>query len=199
MGKYCGFWFGKSETQGKRHCPVCNELIPDNVSVCPYCDEPVDPVQTMAHVMTEKVISVHRCHAMVFAPWLAASVIAIIIIIYITGLLPNFIFIFTFIVCSMVYIVCLGCIYETICRMILYFTSEYIIRGDGININQAKFLNIIQFIDLKYCVSVSIESFHANLNCGTVKIVTTDGKVHKLRQIIDPCGFKDSIDNLLLN
>ena len=99
----------------------------------------------------------------------------------------------------MVYIVCLGCIYETICRMILYFTSEYIIRGDGININQAKFLNIIQFIDLKYCVSVSIESFHANLNCGTVKIVTTDGKVHKLRQIIDPCGFKDSIDNLLLN
>ena len=81
MGKYCGFWFGKSETQGKRHCPVCNELIPDNVSVCPYCDEPVDPVQTMAHVMTEKVISVHRCHAMVFAPWLAASVIAIIIII----------------------------------------------------------------------------------------------------------------------
>ena len=39
--KHCGYWFNEKVTpqKGFRHCPVCDEIIPDGSSSCPYCNE----------------------------------------------------------------------------------------------------------------------------------------------------------------
>lgn len=45
--KYCGYWFDaeyQPEEVPKRRCPICDEIIPDDVSVCPYCDETIGNV-----------------------------------------------------------------------------------------------------------------------------------------------------------
>lgn len=41
--KHCGYWF-KDEVSlaaGFRRCPVCDEIIPEDVKACPCCDEPI--------------------------------------------------------------------------------------------------------------------------------------------------------------
>ena len=41
--KHCGYWFDEKKTlkPGFRRCPVCDEVIPADVSVCPCCDEEI--------------------------------------------------------------------------------------------------------------------------------------------------------------
>lgn len=47
--KYCGHWFDEEKSSGEdaRRCPVCDEIIPKDVSICPFCNEPVgkEPVE----------------------------------------------------------------------------------------------------------------------------------------------------------
>ena len=45
--KHCGHWFDekKSIRPGYRRCPICDEIIPDDVEVCPCCDEYVGPTE----------------------------------------------------------------------------------------------------------------------------------------------------------
>lgn len=41
--KHCGHWFnvGPVPEKGFRHCPVCDEIIPEGSSTCPRCNEPI--------------------------------------------------------------------------------------------------------------------------------------------------------------
>ena len=45
--KHCGYWFDTEYLPKdvlKRRCPICDEIIPDDVLVCPYCDETIGNV-----------------------------------------------------------------------------------------------------------------------------------------------------------
>lgn len=44
--KHCNYWFENKDSvaPGYRRCPICNEIIPDDVTICPCCDEPIEQV-----------------------------------------------------------------------------------------------------------------------------------------------------------
>ena len=179
-----------------RRCPVCNELIPDNVSVCPYCDEDIDN-----DILETKQLFRTRTHWIVFVPWLLISSVLIALILFFDRMIlweETQIQIELLIAHITTTLLCMICVYETICRIALFITSSYVILSDGINLNRAKFLGkITDDIELSHITAVLLENFYEKLNCGTIVIYTNDGKQKKLRAIKQPLEFKKTIDNLL--
>lgn len=177
-------------------CPVCNEPIPDNVSICPYCDEVIDKRLYTGY----KQLFRTRTHWIVFVPWLSMTSVFIATVLFLERIIPwgpqmQVELLILYITATLL---CTICVYETICRIILFITSSYVIMSNGINVNRAKFFGeITDDIESSHITAVRLESFNKKMNYGTIVIYTDDGKVRKLRTIKEPLEFKKAIDNLL--
>lgn len=93
-------------------------------------------------------------------------------------------------------IACMVCAVWTISSVVLFVTAEYSILPDRVIHIQGRFFgSISEDINLSEIVAVTLRSFNQQENCGTVIILTQDGKNHKLRDIKSPEKFMDYIVN----
>lgn len=186
-------------TPQTRHCPICNELIPNDVSVCPYCDEVIGDSYNH-RTATEQVFRT-KSHYLVFTPWFYATFSLILAMLLINASLdPPYDKGTVLLMWFMLLLLLLSTLIITILRIILFFTAEYTIMPDRIIICEARlFRKVIDTINLQRVTNVFLESFYSGegLNCGTVTIHTSDGKQHKLRHIKSPIDFINAIDTSL--
>lgn len=186
-------------TPKTRHCPICDELIPNDVSVCPYCDEVIG--NSYSHRTATEQVFRTKSHYLVFTPWFYATFSLILALLLINASLDSpydkgTVLLMWF----MLLLLLLSTLIITILRIILFFTAEYTIMPDRIIICEARpFRKTTDTIDLQCVTNISLESFYAGegLNCATVTIHTSDGKQHKLRHIKSPIDFINAIDTSL--
>lgn len=182
-------------TPRTRHCPICNELIPNDVSVCPYCDEVIGNSYSQK-TSTEQVFRT-KSHYIVFTPWCYATFSLILTMLLINASMDSP---YDKGAVSMWFmLMLLPTLIIAIFRIILFLTAEYTIMSDRIIICKTEFFRkSTDIIDLQCITNIFLESFirGEGMNCGTVTIQTNDGKRHKLRCIKSPTDFIDAIDTL---
>lgn len=140
-----------------------------------------------------------KSHWFVFLPWLGVSLfLTAMAVMLIISILNNLLTLFPgiFIASFFATIGIIACAFESICRIALFVTAEYSVLSDGRLLIRGQFLGkIIEDIFLADIIAVNLLSYNKELDCGTVVIMTNDGKGHKLREIKSPEKFMDYIVN----
>lgn len=139
-----------------------------------------------------------KSHWFCFLPWLAVTLFLIVVIasISIGSILNDSLTLFSgaFYVLLFAVIGILVCVFETICRIIYYFTAEFSISSDGILLIRGRFFGkIIEDIPISNIIAVNLFSYNKEFDCGTVVILTSPGQRHKLIGIKCPAALIDQV------
>lgn len=145
--------------------------------------------------VNDEVIFRTKSHWSVFGLWLLAALISIAVFILEYPKGPQWAFSENLIFLILP-IACIVCAVWTISSVVLFLTAEYTIFPDRVLRVRGRFFGpISEDINLSDVVTVTLRYFNQQENCGTVVILTQDGRSHKLRDIKSPEEFMDYIIN----
>lgn len=143
----------------------------------------------------EEAVIRTKSHWSVFALWLLAALISIAVFILEYPKGPQWAFSENLIFLILP-IACIVCAVWTISSVVLFLTAEYTIFPDRVLRVRGRFFgSISEDINLSDVVTVTLRYFNQQENCGTIVILTQDGRSHKLRNIKSPEEFMDYIIN----